>query len=107
MLGPYWMLTREGVVTKIEHRSIITAVIHGYDVIVDATNFKAEGIKTIGLVRGAEIVWKDFTHVPIETCIAQDLLRPKAEQVGEAVIRGMFNRYLKHNESNKLDKKPA
>lgn len=105
MLGPYWMPTREDLVTSIERYTVRKSLETGYSVVVDATNFKDPWPQLIRVMFelgnfSAELSYKDFTHIPIETCIAQDLMRPKAEQVGEAVIRGMFNRYLKHHEPN-------
>jgi predicted kinase len=42
------------------------------------------------------IVIQDFTDVPLKTCIARDLLRPRS--AGERVIRDLHARYLRHRE---------
>lgn len=105
MLGPYWVPSREKLVTKIENSMILTSLTDKYSVVVDATNFRDdERFKTLilhleGLFdeKGEETVKievKDFTDVPIEVCIERDKNRPKDEQVGEEVIRNMYNKYL-------------
>jgi predicted kinase len=46
---------------------------------------------------GWEFEIKDFTHVPLDTCIARDALRTGTAQVGPNVIIGMHKRYLVDN----------
>jgi predicted kinase len=67
----------------------------GKHVIVDDTNLAAKHEDRIRqIVKGmAEVRIQDFTDVPIETCIARDLNRSRS--VGEAVIRRMYNQFLK------------
>lgn len=95
MLGPYWIPSRENLVTLIEKQSIFSALEQKYSVIVDATNFRPPVIKELADIYNCEWVVKDFTDVPIETCIERDKNRPVEEQVGEEVIRNMYNKYLK------------
>lgn len=76
--------------------SLISIALHaGKHVIVDDTNLAPKHEDKIRqLVKGlAEVLIQDFTNVPIETCIARDLSRPRS--VGEAVIRRMYNQFLK------------
>jgi predicted kinase len=68
----------------------------GYSVIVDDTNLAPkheENLRYIAKCYGAKFEIKDFTDIPLETCITRDLKRQNS--VGEKVIRDMYNRYLK------------
>lgn len=98
MLGPYWQPNREELVTQIERDMLRNALLEDFDVVVDATNFKPEWIYMMlknMVFTEKEIVVKDFTDVPIETCIERDKNRPKEEQVGEEVIRKFHEKYIK------------
>ncbi len=67
----------------------------GMDVICDDTNLAPkvmDRLREVATDAGAEFIVKDFTHVPIETCIKQDLRR--LESVGEGVIRRQYRDYL-------------
>jgi predicted kinase len=69
----------------------------GVNVICDDTNLRSRVVRELaelGLACGAQIVVQDFTDVPLEVCIARDVLRVEAERVGEDTIRGMHQRYL-------------
>jgi predicted kinase len=101
MLGPYWIPTREDLVTDIENDCVRAALIEKFNVVIDATNFRStvEGytskLRSWGIL-DIEVTIKDFTDISVEECIKRDNLRSGSEKVGEAVIRQMFNRYLKH-----------
>jgi len=98
MLGPYWVPQREDLVTQIERDTLRSSLLAGYDVIIDATNFKPEWIHMMlknMIFTEKEIIVKDFTDVPLETCIERDGKRPKEEQVGETVIRKFHEKYIK------------
>ncbi len=73
---------------------ILAALTNGYNVIVDDTNLATKHLTHIEqLVKGlAKVVVKDFTDVPIEQCIKQDLAREAS--VGEKVIRKMYKQFL-------------
>lgn len=65
------------------------------NVIVDDTNLapKHEArLRDLAKKYGAEFEIQDFTHVPIEVCIARDLKR--LNSVGEAVIKKMYKDFL-------------
>ncbi len=94
-LGPYWVPSREGLVTDIENFMICSALSQEYDVVVDATNLRGTArftqlIKTLSVTVDLEV--KDFTDVPVEVCIERDRNRP--ESVGEEVIRNFHKKYL-------------
>lgn len=100
MLGPYWVPSREDLVTEYEQDMVTTALRNGYSVIVDATNFKDQWIidihkRATAYSPNIELKVQDFTHVSLEECIKRDSLRVKSEQVGEKVIVGMYDKYLK------------
>lgn len=101
MLGPYWIPTREDLVTEIEEQMLFGALDHKYNVILDATNFRSDKWGPFlyrNNLEKVEVIIKDFTDVPIEVCIERDKNRSKEEQVGEKVIMDMYNKYLKKNE---------
>jgi predicted kinase len=98
MLGPYWVPTREDLVTSIERETVRTALMQGFSVVLDATNFQcdwAEKMLKNMMTTKAEIKIEDFTHVSLEECIARDAFRDKSEQVGEEVIRRFHEKYIK------------
>jgi len=100
MLGPYWVQVREDLVTSIERDCVRTSIQQNYSVVIDATNFRDDWIikmhKNFGSYADVELVYKDFTDIPVETCIERDKERPVAERVGEEVIKNMYNKYLKN-----------
>lgn len=64
-------------------------------VIVDDTNLNPiheKRLRDLAERYGATFKVADFTDVPLNTCIANDLKREKS--VGEQVIRDMYNKYL-------------
>jgi predicted kinase len=66
------------------------------NVILDNTNLNPrieKDIRKLAEEYHAIVKIKDFTDVPIEICIERDSKREKP--VGEKVIRGMYDRYLK------------
>lgn len=94
----------ETLVTIAQHGAIDNALKSGKNVIVDDTNFFARGVNDILKIAAkydVEVVFTDFTDVPLEECIRRDEIRRTAGQsnfssaVGEKVIRGMYDRYLK------------
>ena len=91
-------------VTIAQHGAVENALKNGMDVVVDDTNFFARGVRALMKIAykyDAVVEFKDFTDVPLEECIRRDALRREAGQsnfsgeVGEKVIRGMYDRYLK------------
>jgi predicted kinase len=94
----------ETAVTIAQHGAVEHCLKNNMDVVVDDTNFFARGVRALMKIAakyGAEVEFKDFTDVPLEECIRRDALRREAGQsnlsgeVGEKVIRGMYDRYLK------------
>jgi predicted kinase len=94
----------ETTVTVAQHGAIDNALNAGFNVIVDDTNFFVRGVNSILKIAqkyDAEVEWKDFTHVDVETCIARDAFRREqgdstvSGAVGEKAIRGMHDRYIR------------
>jgi predicted kinase len=84
-------------VTKAQHATITALLKAGGDVISDDTNLAAKVVRDLTKLAarvGADAEVVDFTHVPLETCIQRDAQRAEGEQVGEGVIRRMYERYL-------------
>lgn len=97
MLGPYWLPSREDLVTEIEEQSVLSALDNNYSVIIDATNFKNEKWGPFlhrNNMGSVHIQRKDFTDVPLELCIARDAARKEHEKVGERIILGMYEKYI-------------
>ena len=94
--GGIWSKENEKYILHVRDILITDAIRHGYDVIVDDTNLAPiheERIRaTVG--KDANVRIEDFAHVPPEECIARDLKRDGGH-VGEAVIRKMYNQYLR------------
>jgi predicted kinase len=86
---------REKFITKIQHELILKSLQEGYHVICDDTNLNPKTIESItNLVKGiATVKIQDFTHVPLEVCIQQDLKR--LNSVGKDVIVKFYNQYIK------------
>ncbi|MBB5872024.1 putative kinase [Allocatelliglobosispora scoriae] len=87
--------TAEVQVTRASRAAIEALLRAGTDVICDDTNLRARVVRELAELAasaGAGVVVEDFTGVPVEVCVERDAGRP--EPVGEAVIRGMHQRYL-------------
>ena len=98
--GPYY----DGMDNKIEsqvmkerNRLILEALDKGKNFIVDEIFLSPKSRKTLeGMVAGKAIVeWKEFTDISIEECIRRDATRTGRWQVGEKIIRMMYNNWKK------------
>ena len=101
MFGPYWVTSREDVVTKAKKDIVMYAMSKGYDVVVDNMNLNPKEVKfwedTVNYCNGYlkpeasyEIEFKDF-FIPLDECIRRDACRPNP--IGEKVIRDTWRRY--------------
>lgn len=93
--GGKWSPDSEKFILKVRDSLVLLALESGKHVVIDDTNLHHKHEDQIRqLVKGkAEVEIKDFTDIDIETCIKRDLLRPHS--VGEKIIRGMYNQFLK------------
>lgn len=91
-------------VTIAQHGAVEMALKQGKNVIIDDTNFFPRGVRALIKIAhkyDAEVEFVDFTDVSLEECIRRDVVRREMGQsnlsaaVGEKVIRGMYDRYLK------------
>lgn len=98
MLGKYWVLSRENLVSDIKKDFMVSAMEFGYDIVVDNMNFNPKEIEyyenlvdsTLGYMNCYSLEYKDF-FIPLEVCIERDSKRENP--IGEEVIRKTYERY--------------
>lgn len=119
MLGPYWVPSREGVVTHTKLQTTQYAMKMGYDIVVDNMNLNPKEVKYWENVIDAhnnikisninpdwvqyeyEIEFKDF-FIPLEECIRRDAMR--SNPIGEKVIRDTWKRYKHFIQTTEVEK---
>ena len=87
----------EQVITKACADLVRSYLRAGMDVAVDDTHLRqrfARAWATLAHVTGAGFEVKDFTAVPLETCLERNLQRPVEAQVPESVIKNMHAKFL-------------
>jgi predicted kinase len=90
-----WSKANEKFVIKTRNFIIEEALKDGFNVVSDDTNFHPnhiEAMKEIAAKYKATVEVK-FVDTPLDECIRRDKLREAS--VGEKVIKGMYNQYLK------------
>jgi predicted kinase len=89
-----WSKHNEQFILKVRNSLILAALEEGCHVIVDDTNLHSKHEQHIrDLVKGlAAIEVRDFTDVPLETCLERD--RKRQNYVGEKVITSMYRQFL-------------
>lgn len=99
-----WSNENERITRDVRDVIIRKTLGQGIDVIVDDTNLRPQDVpyfrdmvKRHGLGNGIEVEVVDFLHVPLDECLRRDRLREKP--VGEAVIMGMWEKWIKSEES--------
>jgi predicted kinase len=84
----------EKLILEMRDMAIDLALIHGYNVVVDDTNFEKKHFKQISML--ADINNADIDVIvfdtPLEECIKRD--KERENSVGEEVLRSMYNRYI-------------
>lgn len=102
MLGKYWVLKREVIISSTELHFIDDAMRYGYNIVIDNMNLNPkyyEFIKRIiedfnYMVTESEqyiLEFKDFFDVSLEECIERDSKRPNP--IGEEVIKATYEKY--------------
>lgn len=93
--GWKWSNENERDVIAIRDSRIGGALKAGFSVISSDCNFGKHklSLKALADKYGAEFVVKDFTAVPLETCIERDSRRTEGK-VGADVIKKMYNQYI-------------
>lgn len=97
MRGDYWIPEQEPLITKIEDMCIEISLKNGYNVIVDATNFRGlDRFEKLILDYKEEIdIELKFFDIPLEECILRDSKRENS--VGKLVIENMYKKYISPN----------
>ena len=100
MLGNYWVVEREPLVSEMKQYLTQAAMDRGYDIVIDNMNLNPKEVKFWEKVVELnnedpdgykyEIEFKDF-FIPLEECIRRDAMRPNP--IGEKVIRETWKRY--------------
>lgn len=97
--GSKWSSSNEKFIVKVRDLIILQALEAGKNVIIDDTNLHPKHEEQIKqLTKGlATVEIKDFTDIPLEECIKNDLTR--ANSVGEKVIRTMHRQFIQKTET--------
>ena len=108
MAATGWTWSQEGEkdVIKAQNASIKAAFAQGVNVVIVAdTNFGKHKDRLHGLAVycNADFEVRDFTNVPLATCIERDSKRPEGSRVGAQVITEMYNKYLAVAEPKKYE----
>ena len=100
MLGNYWVVGREPLVSEMKQYVTQAAMDRGYNIVIDNMNLNPHEVKFWEKVVELnnedpdgykyEIEFKDF-FIPLEECIRRDAMRPNP--IGEKVIRETWKRY--------------
>ena len=117
MLGPYWIPSREDLVSNTKKEIALNAMRFGYDIVVDNMNLNPKEVKFWEDIIDAhnntkpvtsdwykweyEIEFKDF-FIPLEECIRRDAIRPNP--IGEKVIRDTWRKYKHFIQTSEVEK---
>ena len=121
MLGPYWVPSREDIVSSAKRNFALNGMLLGYDIVVDNMNLNPKEIKfwtdivntnnstfsDPNIVKPDVVQWeyeiefKDF-FIPLEECIRRDAMRPNP--IGEKVIRDTWRRYKHFIQTTEVEK---
>lgn len=86
----------EDFILEVRDMIVSKSLQQGKSIIVDDTNFGKKHeprLRQLAREKHADFEIVDFTHVSVEECIERDLKR--ARSVGEKVIRGMYNEFVR------------
>lgn len=93
----HWSRGNEKFVLQLRDIMVRKALEEGKHVIVDDTNLHSKHEKAMKeiarQVGDVEVIIKDFTNVPVKTCIERDLKR--LNSVGKEVIMSMYNKFIR------------
>lgn len=101
MLGKYWVIEREPLVSEMKQYLTQAAMDRGYNIVIDNMNLNPKEVKFWEKVVELnnedsdgykyEIEFKDFFNTPLQECIDRDSKRPNP--IGEEVIRRIYEKY--------------
>ena len=111
MLGNYWVIEREPLVSEMKQYLTQAAMDRGYNIVIDNMNLNPKEVKFWEKVVELnnedpdgykyEIEFKDF-FIPLEECIRRDAMRPNP--IGEKVIRETWKRYKHFIQTSEVEK---
>ena len=111
MLGNYWVVERESLVSEMKQYLTQAAMDRGYNIVIDNMNLNPKEVKFWEKVVELnnedpdgykyEIEFKDF-FIPLEECIRRDAMRPNP--IGEKVIRETWKRYKHFIQTSEVEK---
>ena len=111
MLGKYWVVEREPLVSEMKQYLTQAAMDRGYNIVIDNMNLNPKEVKFWEKVVELnnedpdgykyEIEFKDF-FIPLEECIRRDAMRPNP--IGEKVIRETWKRYKHFIQTSEVEK---
>jgi predicted kinase len=111
MLGNYWVVGREPLVSEMKQYVTQAAMDRGYNIVIDNMNLNPHEVKFWEKVVELnnedpdgykyEIEFKDF-FIPLEECIRRDAMRPNP--IGEKVIRETWKRYKHFIQTSEVEK---
>ena len=111
MLGNYWIVGREPLVSEMKQYVTQAAMDRGYNIVIDNMNLNPHEVKfweKVVELNNAdpdgykyEIEFKDF-FIPLEECIRRDAMRPNP--IGEKVIRETWKRYKHFIQTTEVEK---
>lgn len=100
MLGKYWVLAREPVVSAIQQEAILAVMNFGVDIVIDNTNLNKKVVNNYIKVANKFkyiVEYEDFFNVSLEECLRRSEIRnaslPKDAQIADTVIVNMYERY--------------
>lgn len=97
MRGAYWIPKQEDMITDWEHQAVVHALMHGQNVILDATNFNPKYVnalkKEVEQNFGTGVTYEEmYFDTPPEECVKRDSKRQNP--VGADVIWSMYEKYV-------------
>ena len=112
MFGPYWVTSREDVVSHAKQTIVTYAMGKQYDIVVDNMNLNPKEVQywrnVVNYYNGYtktgehyEIEFKDF-FTPLEECIRRDSAR--TNPIGEKVIRDTWKRYKHFIQTSEVER---
>lgn len=111
MLGNYWVVGREPLVSEMKQYVTQAAMDRGYNIVIDNMNLNPHEVKfweKVVELNNAdpdgykyEIEFKDF-FIPLEECVRRDAMRPNP--IGEKVIRETWKRYKHFIQTTEVEK---
>lgn len=93
-LGPYWVPSREDLVSTIEYHMVTIALSQDYSVCLDATNlnpkYQQQWVDLANYYSRTELEYKTF-DISLEEALERD--KNREFPVGEKVINQFYNKY--------------